>query len=249
MAATVPVIGLPQLALALLPLLPVAWYFYRWQLGAGRIGYALLRMVAQLLLIGYLLNYLFAIDQPWWLLLVLAVMLAASGWIALGVLEGPRRPLLGAALLAIGVSGALNLLLALQGVLQLDPWYQPRYLIPLAGMLFSNAMNSVSLAAERMQAETGAGKAYGLARRNAFRAAMIPSVNMLLAVGLVSLPGMMTGQILSGVEPLIAARYQILVMCMLLGASGLSVVLFLTLGRGYYQQQIAQSGVEHRHRA
>jgi len=236
---TVPEIGLPQLLIALLPVLPVLWFYHRWQLGAGRVGYALARMLGQLLLIGYLLTFIFDIEQPWWLLLVIVVMLCASGWIALGVVEAQRRALLWAALAAIGISGALNLLIALQGVLQLDPWYQPRYLIPLAGMVFSNAMNSVSLAAERMNAQIDSGDGYREARPRAFRAAMIPSINMLLAVGLVSLPGMMTGQILSGISPLIAARYQVLVMCMLLGASGLSVVLFLIFARSYYQHRLA----------
>jgi putative ABC transport system permease protein len=89
-------------------------------------------------------------------------------------------------------------------------------------------MNSVSLAAERFESETIRGKAYEEARALAMRASLIPLVNSLLAVGLVSLPGMMTGQILSGVSPLIAARYQIVVMCMIFGASGLSTATYLS---------------------
>ena len=90
-------------------------------------------------------------------------------------------------------------------------------------------MNTVSLAAERFAAEISRG-ADGLeSRRLAYRASLIPLMNALLAVGLVSLPGMMTGQILSGVEPLIAVRYQIMVMCMLTGASGIAAALYLTL--------------------
>ncbi|WP_210395229.1 ABC transporter permease [Motiliproteus sediminis] len=237
--ATVPEITLWQLLIALLPVIPVAWIYWRWQLGAGRIGYALVRMLGQLLLIGYLLTFIFDLTQPLWLVGIVLVMLSASSWIALGSVEAERRRLLLPALIAIGVGGGINLAVALLGVLQIDPWYQPRYLIPLAGMVFSNAMNSVSLAADRITSEVAAGQAFERARQAAFKAAMIPSVNMLLAVGLVSLPGMMTGQILSGVSPLIAARYQILIMCMLLSASGLSVVLFLSLARRYYQARIA----------
>lgn len=236
--ATVPEISLWQLLIALLPVLPVAWVYWRWQLGAGRIGYALLRMLAQLLLIGYLLAFIFDLSQPLWLMGIVLVMLTASSWIALGQVEAERHRLLLPAVIAIGIGGAFNLGVALLGVLQVDPWYQPRYLIPLAGMVFSNAMNSVSLAADRMAAEVSGGKPFEVARQAAFKASMIPSVNMLLAVGLVSLPGMMTGQILSGVSPLIAARYQILIMCMLLSASGVSVVLFLGLARRYYQSRI-----------
>lgn len=245
MNSGVPEIGLWHLALALLPVIPVVLIYFYWQLGAGRVVYAMLRMLAQLLLIGYLLTFLFDLKQPGWLLLVLLVMLSASSWIALGSVENERRALLGPALLAIGISGGINLVIALQGVLLLDPWYQPRYLIPLAGMVFSNAMNSVSLAADRMGAELNQGNSYQIGRTAAFRAAMIPSINMLFAVGLVSLPGMMTGQILSGVSPLIAARYQVLVMCMLLSASGLSVMLFLGLSRRYYSERGAQAESGH----
>ena len=88
-------------------------------------------------------------------------------------------------------------------------------MIPLAGMAFANAMNSVSLASERLQAEIDNGNSGIKARNTAFQASLIPTINSLFAVGLVSLPGMMTGQILSGVSPLIAVRYQIMVMCMI----------------------------------
>ena len=98
-------------------------------------------------------------------------------------------------------------------------------------MIFANAMNTVSLAAERFEAEHGRGIDYPTARRVALDAALIPQINALLAVGLVSLPGMMTGQILSGVDPLVAARYQIMVMCMIFGSAGLAAVIYLLLQR------------------
>jgi putative ABC transport system permease protein len=98
-------------------------------------------------------------------------------------------------------------------------------------MIFSNAMNSVSLAAERLGAELAQGSRYEQARNIALQAALIPITNSLLAVGLVALPGMMTGQILSGVSPLLAMRYQIMVMCMVYGSAGISAACFLTLSR------------------
>ncbi len=104
-------------------------------------------------------------------------------------------------------------------------------MIPLAGMAFANAMNSVSLASERLQAEIDNGNSGIKARNTAFQASLIPTINSLFAVGLVSLPGMMTGQILSGVSPLIAVRYQIMVMCMLFAVSGIASATFLTLIR------------------
>ena len=102
-------------------------------------------------------------------------------------------------------------------------------MIPLAGMIFANAMNSVSLSAERFSSEIKENKSYRESRNIAFNASLIPNINTLFAVGIVSLPGMMTGQILSGVDPLIAVRYQIMVMCMIFGSAGISTAIFLSL--------------------
>ena len=100
-------------------------------------------------------------------------------------------------------------------------------MIPLAGMVFASSMNGVSLAAERFYAELKRDNGYKKARTIALNASLIPITNSLFAVGLVSLPGMMTGQILSGVSPHIAIRYQVMVMCMIFSAVGLSSYLFL----------------------
>tara|TARA_B100000029_G_C17550720_1_gene950023 strand:- start:537 stop:872 length:336 start_codon:yes stop_codon:yes gene_type:complete len=102
-------------------------------------------------------------------------------------------------------------------------------MIPIAGMIFASSMNGISLAAERLNAELDRGVNYNIARGIALKASLIPITNSLFAVGLVSLPGMMTGQILSGISPLIAVRYQIMVMCMIFGSVGLSSFLFLVL--------------------
>jgi putative ABC transport system permease protein len=95
-------------------------------------------------------------------------------------------------------------------------------------MIFANSMNTVSLAGERFSIERQRDKNYHEARKIALETAMIPQINALLAVGLVSLPGMMTGQILSGIEPLTAARYQIMVMCMIFSTAGLSAVTYMS---------------------
>ena len=112
----------------------------------------------------------------------------------------------------------------------------PSYVIPLAGMIFANAMNSVSLAADRLSAEIDRTSGYTEARNIAFRSSLIPITNSLFAVGLVSLPGMMTGQILSGVSPLIASRYQIMVMCMVFGSAGISSACFLYLAKPDFEK-------------
>jgi len=216
-----------NLALSFLPVAVVVAIVYRWSLGGGNSLYALGRMLVQLLAIGYVLTYIFQTDRPNVVLGVLTAMLLIASWIALGHVKGNRVANYGKALGAITVGGTTTLVLITQGVLQLEPWFRPSFMIPLAGMIFAGAMNSVSLAAERLQAELERGGDYPDARRIALRAALIPITNSLFAVGLVSLPGMMTGQILSGVEPLIAARYQIMVMCMLFGSAGISAACFL----------------------
>lgn len=220
-----------QLTYAFVPALLALIIFYRWQTGVGNASYAVGRMLLQLLLIGYALTYIFETDNPGVVLAVLSVMLVAAAWISLNSIGDKRRDWLLKAVLAIGVVGLGVLALVTQAVLSIEPWHAPNYVIPLAGMIFANTMNAVSLAAERFQSEFTDGLDYESARRKAFTASMIPVVNSLFAVGLVSLPGMMTGQILSGVSPLIAARYQIVVMSMLFGAAGLSTAWFLLMVR------------------
>ena len=128
---------------------------------------------------------------------------------------------------SIFFGGGIVLLLVTQIVLEVDPWFSPQNLIPLGGMIFASSMNGVSLAAERLIAETNRGLNFENAKGIALRASLIPIINSLFAVGLVSFPGMMTGQILSGVAPHIAVRYQILVMLMLFSAVGFTSVFFL----------------------
>ena len=225
------IIPLANLALAFIPVLVVVAILFRWSLDYRNALYAALRMLTQLLIIGYLLLFIFESDSVWLVIGVVAVMVSAASWIALGSIAERRRALYISALLSIAVGGGFVLVLITQGVLDLAPWYSPRYLIPLAGMIFGNAMNTVSLAAERFYSELQHHAKYQQARDIAFRASLIPNVNTLFAVGLVALPGMMTGQILAGVSPLIAARYQIMVMCMLFGTSGLASACFLILLR------------------
>lgn len=217
------------LVLALLPALVVIGIMFRWAAGAKTAMYATLRMLVQLLLIGYVLVYIFTADQPGIIVAVLVVMLLAASWIAIRPIHVKRPRVYLNALAAISVGGLLTLALVSQFVISVEPWFSPRYVVPLAGMIFAGAMNTVSLAAERMQAELERQTSYPEARRTAFQASLIPMINSLFAVGLVSLPGMMTGQILSGVSPLVAAKYQIVVMSMLFGVSGISAALYLVL--------------------
>jgi putative ABC transport system permease protein len=226
---TVQVIPLLNLVYIFLPVLLVVALLYRWSLSSGNALYAVVRMLGQLLLIGYFLSYIFDAKNAGVVLLVLAVMVFASSWIALGTIKNFRLVLYRNALLSIALGGVLILLIVTLAVLDLEPWYFPQVMIPLAGMIFANGMNSVSLSAERLVAELERQVPYQRARQIALQASLIPVINSMFAVGLVSLPGMMTGQILSGVSPLIAARYQIMVMCMIFASAGISSICFLLL--------------------
>jgi UDP-glucose/iron transport system permease protein len=227
MSATVHTIPLLNLAIALLPVTLLVGVLHYWSLNALHALYGVLRMLVQLMLIGYLLAFIFDADNGWIIAAVLAVMVTAASWIALGNVPDQRLSLFRYALASIIVAGGLTLFLVTQMILSLTPWYTPQYIVPLAGMIFATSMNSISLSVERLTAELGRGVGYVEARGIALNAALIPNINSLFAVGLVSLPGMMTGQILSGISPFIAARYQIMVMCMLFTAAGFSSIFFL----------------------
>ena len=179
---------------------------------------ALFRMILQLLLIGYLLVYIFDAKTPLIVGIVLFIMLIFASLISLRPLDKKSFILYKAAFMAISIGALSTLFIVVFLVLQAKFFYEPRVVIPLAGMAFANAMNAISIYAERFFASKK--------EDEAFKASLIPIINSFFAVGLVSLPGMMTGQILSGVDPLIAVRYQILVMLMVFSSSGLSVILF-----------------------
>jgi putative ABC transport system permease protein len=222
-------ISLTNLAYTLIPVFLVLVILFKWKLKTAHALYAMSRMLLQLLVVGYFLNAIFASDSAQITLSILSVMLLFSGWIALGTVKQKRRDFFIKAILSLIVACGITLSIIVVGVLELAPWYQPRYIIPLGGMILANCMNSISLAAERFISEINNHNDSIQARNIAFNASLIPTINTLFAVGLVSLPGMMTGQILSGISPFIAARYQIMVMCMLFASSGLSADCFLTL--------------------
>ena len=185
-------------------------------------------MVAQLILIGYALVYIFKNDS-WQLgFFIILFMIIMASFIALRNIEQKSVSTYFVILFAIAMGGTINLILIIEFVLDLTPFYEPRYVVPLAGMIYANSMNAISLAAERFEKES---KLLEIEEANkiAFKASMIPRINTFLAVGIVALPGMMTGQILSGVDPLVAVRYQIVVMAMVLGSSGISVIIYLKI--------------------
>ena len=233
-------ISLQGLLFAILPVAVVIGIMFRWSAGAQTAIYATLRMLIQLLLIGYVLVYIFETDQPAFIIAILVIMLSVASWIAIRPLRKKQPQMYLNSLGAISVGGILTLALVSQVVIDVEPWFSPRFVVPLAGMIFAGAMNAVSLAAERLQSEYDRGTPYLIARRIALQASLIPITNSLFAVGLVALPGMMTGQILSGISPLVAAKYQIVVMTMLFGASGISAALYLVLANRSLQHAEAK---------
>ena len=225
---TIPII---ELSLVFIPTIFLLVIIFRWGI-KGSVGiYANIRMVLQLLLVGYILTYVFEISQPIIIILVIILMVAVSAWIALRSIEEKSVKIYLKFFISIGLPGLILLGLVTQLVLKMQTWFEPSLVIPIAGMIFANSMNTVSLAAERFESEFKQEKDYIKARRIALDTSLIPQINSLFAVGLVALPGMMTGQILSGVDPIIAVRYQIMVMWMTFGSGGLASVLYLTLRR------------------
>jgi len=147
------------------------------------------------------------------------------------------------------VSTAVTLFYVIAVVVRVRPWYEPQYIIPIAGMILGSAMTSAALAGDRLQSdlrvradEVEARLALGFSGpeavqpvvRAALRAAMIPTVNGMMTVGLVQLPGMMTGQILAGSSPLLAIKYQLVVVFMQAAATAIAAMLFVRLAVARY---------------
>lgn len=239
-----------QLGLALLLVVVVALISLRQRLGLERdLLVGTVRTVVQLYLVGLILAAVFGAARWYWVLLILVVMAAVATHAAVSRLAKPVPGVYWIAATALTVSTAATLIYVIGAVVRPVPWWEPQYVIPIAGMILGNSMTSAALAGDRLQAdllarrdEVEARLALGFSGREAvqplvraaLRAAMIPTVNGMMTVGLVQLPGMMTGQILAGTSPLTAIRYQIVVMFMLAAATALGSLLFVRLAAGRY---------------
>ncbi len=203
---------------------------------------AAVRMTVQLGAVGYVLAFIFAQTSPWWTVLIGLVMVAVAGWELMQRQERRFRDwwAYGLGHLTLLLVGGFATLYAVALVINPSPWYAPRYIIPILGMVLGNTLTAVSLAlqtltegVERERAAIEARIALGAPRfeafssvlRHAMRTAMTPLLNTMAVAGIVSLPGMMTGQILAGSDPAEAARYQIMIMFVLGGAAGLGALL------------------------
>jgi putative ABC transport system permease protein len=208
---------------------------------------AALRTTVQLMLIGFVLKALFAHVHPGWMGLMASIMLLAAAREVTG--RQKRRFCgwwgFGMGALSMFLSSFAVTILALNVIIAVDPWYAPRYAIPLLGMLLGNTMNGIAIGLDRLTATAwdqrsilegrlilGAdwSRAVDTIRRESIRSGLIPIINSMAAAGLVSLPGMMTGQILGGNPPMEAVKYQILIMFLIAGGTGLGTLAAVWLG-------------------
>lgn len=218
---------------------------FAFKLGLARnLLLASVRMVSQLLLVGYALQWIFSLNHPLPVLVMALMMTGVAGYTA--VHNTPHRfaGIYWDSLVAVLSASFLITALTVLGILRLQPWFEAQYVIPLLGMVLGNCMNGVSLGLDRfvqglkqrrILIETHL--ALGATRweaalpeiREAIRIGMVPTLNSMLVTGIVSLPGMMTGQILAGASPLDAVRYQIVIVFMLAAATALGTLTILLL--------------------
>jgi len=224
-------IPLLNLLYTILPLLVVGYFYSKWSGNKTEIIYATTRMVIQLLLVGYVLIYIFNDNNLYLGIFILSFMFFVSSWIALRNTQNKTLSHFYKIIASIVISNIFHIILIINFILDFDHFYEPRYVIPIAGMIIANSMNVISLAIERFEKEFSKNEDFEEARRVSFKSAMIPQINSLFAVGLVSLPGMMTGQILSGIDPLVAVRYQIMIMSTILSSAGMSLIIYFTLSK------------------
>ncbi len=218
-----------------------------WKLGVAQtMLVAATRLVVQLSLVGLILKWVFERESILWVVLISLVMLAVAGrevWVR------PKRRLRGPWGFGIG-TGAMFIssfavsVFGLAAIVQADPWWRPQYAIPILGMLLGNTMTAVALCIDRLTAsawdqreviearlmlgETGHAAISELTR-DALRSGLMPVINSMAVAGVVSLPGMMTGQILAGNDPADAVRYQILIWFLIAAGCGFGMLIAVSL--------------------
>ena len=222
-----------------------AFVSIRYRLGMERtLAMASMRTVVQLTAVGYVLEWVFSLAVWYAVLPVLLSMTFMAAHAATGRSQQTYRGMVTDALVAIFLSAGLILMFAMHVIVQPDPWWAPRYIIPILGMILGNSLTGISLGLDRFTVSihdqrdqiemllahgaTGP-EAVQSQRAEAVRVGMIPIINSMLVVGTVSLPGMMTGQILSGTSPRLAVAYQIVIMFLLAGATALGTTVVVLL--------------------
>lgn len=249
------VIGWPQLVLATLFIVFVGVLSLKLSLGLERdLAVSTVRTYLQLIALGIVLRWVFGIDSPWLVLGIIAVMVLVAARIVLQ--RSPDAPpgIFASSAVSMGLTGFIVTFAVTGLIVQVEPWYEPRYVIPLAGMVLGNSMTGIALALERVFADldrrsdellalTALGatpwEAAHQSIRDALRAGLIPTINSMAAAGIVFIPGMMAGQILAGADPLTATGYQIVVMLMVAAATAMGSVTSVLLT---YHRRFTPSG-------
>ena len=237
-----------DLLIAAALVLALALLSIRLQMKIGRqLIIAAIRTAVQLTLIGLVLKVLFENATLLWVSLLAFFMLFVAGREVMMRQERRFKGWWGyaAGTFSMFVSSFAITVFALVVILGNDPWYAPQYAIPLLGMLLGNTMNGIAISMDRLthaaweqrdiiEARLMLGESWDQAisdyRRQAVRSGMIPIINAMAAAGIVSLPGMMTGQILAGALPVDAVKYQILIMFLISAGTGLGTLAAVSLG-------------------
>lgn len=204
-----------------------------------RLLVAAIRTTVQLLLVGLVLQWVFSLSH-WYLVAGLGVVMALVAGVAAVRRTDRRYPGIWAnSVLSIWLSSWVITAAALFGIVDVEPWYRPQYAIPLLGMVLGNTLNGISLGLDRLgeeltlrRSEVEGLLALGASRweaarrpvRSAVRTGMVPIVNSMMVAGIVSLPGMMTGQLLAGVDPVEAVKYQVVIMFLIASGTALGTV-------------------------
>lgn len=205
-----------------------------------------IRTFAQLFLMGYILKFIFQLNNAILILLLFTFMIFWAAHAIRGRVNEQKVHFFIPTFVSMIISYMIVTITVTAVIVQVKPWYTPQYFIPLGGMIIGNAMNAVTIALDRLFSDLRKqraeielafclGATYQEATqnilRNVIKAGMIPSINALMTVGLVSLPGMMTGQILAGSDPLTAIKYQIIVMLMIVASTAIGSVLIVHVVR------------------
>jgi putative ABC transport system permease protein len=227
---------------------------------AWEIVLASVRMTLQLIAVGFLLTYIFSWQKLWVTVLIFLVMEGFAVYTVFGRVRKKIFPALRPVIalsMAVGTTGALAYFLFV--IVRVQPWYDPRYFVPIAGMIIGNSTNGIVIGVERLASGMRAqierlegalmlgASPREAARpfvREAFHAGIMPVVNNMMTMGVVFLPGMMTGQILSGIAPLEAIKYQIAIMLSIAGSMAVSVFLVTELGHRRFFNRHSQVRAE-----
>jgi putative ABC transport system permease protein len=205
-----------------------------------------IRTFLQLFLLGYVIKIVFDISNPWVVFLLFSFMITFAARIISGRVKEKGVPYFLPVLASMFLSYMLINLFVMTVIVRVSPWYQPVYFIPIGGMIIGNSMNAIAISMknwfdglkkERDRVElflalggTPAESTSGNFK-DSIKSGMIPSINALMSVGVVSIPGMMTGQMLAGIDPLIAIKYQIVIMLLIVGSTTFTTIFALQIIR------------------